>query len=112
MTVRVSINSSFRLFTFDVPFKRLFAPTYKSWMSKNLRDSESLGKINGKKVSQIEKPLLKKGVKSPRQKKLFWGKFFVTEQDCLGIGATNSNSTIHTGQKILCLPYAEFSSLL
>ena len=41
------------LFTFEVPFKRLFAPTSRSRMSKIFRDSESLGKSNGKKWSQI-----------------------------------------------------------
>ena len=41
------------LFTFEVPFKRLFAPTSRSRMSNIIRDSESLGKSNGKKWSQI-----------------------------------------------------------
>ena len=49
-----------------VPFKGLFAPISRSWMSKVFRDSESLGKSNGKKCSQIWKLLLIKGVKSPR----------------------------------------------
>ena len=39
------------LFTFEVPFKRLFASTSQSQMSKVFRDSESLGKSNGKKWS-------------------------------------------------------------
>ena len=38
---------------FEVPFKLLFALTSPSWMSKIVRDSESLGKSNGKKWSQI-----------------------------------------------------------
>ena len=29
---------------FEVPFKRLFAPTFRNWMSNIFRDSESLGK--------------------------------------------------------------------
>ena len=41
------------LFTFEVRFKHLFAPTSRSRMSKIFRDSESLGKSNGKKWSQI-----------------------------------------------------------
>ena len=41
------------LFTFEVPFKRLFAPTSRNQISKIFRDSESLGKTNGKKWSQI-----------------------------------------------------------
>ena len=44
---------SVRLFTFEVPFKRLFAPTSRSRMSNIFRDSESLGKSNGKKWSHI-----------------------------------------------------------
>ena len=37
---------------FEVPFIRLFASTSRSWMSNILRDSESVGKINGNKWSQ------------------------------------------------------------
>ena len=42
---------------FEVPFKRLFAPTSRSRMSNNFRDSDSLGKSNGKKWSQIKKKI-------------------------------------------------------
>ena len=46
--VRLSIRPSFclsvRVFTFEVQFKRLFAPTSQSRMSNIFRDSESLGK--------------------------------------------------------------------
>ena len=48
-----SVRVSVRLFTFEVTFKRLFAPTSRSQMSKMFRDSESLGKNNGQKCSQI-----------------------------------------------------------
>ena len=48
-----SVRVPVRLFTFEVPFKRLFAPTSGSRMSKLFRDSESLGKSNEKKWSQI-----------------------------------------------------------
>ena len=41
------------LFTFEVPFNGLFAPTSRSRMSNIFRDSESLGKSNGKKWSHI-----------------------------------------------------------
>ena len=57
---------SFYLFT---TFKRLFAPTSQSPMSRLFRISESLGKSNGKKWSQIERLLLIKGVKSLRRNK-------------------------------------------
>ena len=61
---------------FEIPFKRLFAPTFRNIMSNNFRDSESLGKSNGKKLYQIRTLLLIKGVKSPRKKKsLFLGEF-------------------------------------
>ena len=72
MSVRVSVRPSVQLFTFEVQFKRLLAPTSQSWMSKIVRDSESLGKSNGNKWSQILKLLLIMGVKSP-SKKMFFG---------------------------------------
>ena len=48
-----SVCLSVCVFTFEVPFKRLFVPTSRSWMSNIFRDLESLGKSNGKKWSQI-----------------------------------------------------------
>ena len=68
------------LFTFEVPFKHIFAPASQSRMSKINGDSESLGKSNGKKWSQIYKLLLIKSVKFPRKKKYFLDKFCLTEQ--------------------------------
>ena len=50
--VRVSVCPSVCLFTFEVPFNGLFAPTSRSRMSNIFRDSEK-GKSNGKKWSQI-----------------------------------------------------------
>ena len=47
------------------------APTSQSQMSKTFRDSESVGKSNEKKWSQIGKLLLIKGVRSPRKKSFF-----------------------------------------
>ena len=61
-----------RLFTFEVPFKRLFAPTSRSRMSKIFRDSESCWKNNGKKWPQIWTFLFGSGLKSP----LFFFKIF------------------------------------
>ena len=46
-----SVHLSVRVFTFEVPFKRLFAPTSRSRVSNIFRDSESFGKSNGKKWS-------------------------------------------------------------
>ena len=63
------------LFTFEVPFKRLFVPTPQSRMSNIFRDSESLGKSNGKRWSQIWKFLFEDCLKSPR-KKVFSFTFF------------------------------------
>ena len=57
------------VFTFEVPFKHLFAPTSQSRMSNIFRDSESLGKSNGKKWSQIGTFLFGCGLKSPKKKK-------------------------------------------
>ena len=52
-SVCLSVCLSVCVFTFEVPFKRLFAPTSQSRMSNIFRDSESLEKSNGKKWSQI-----------------------------------------------------------
>ena len=52
-SVFLSVCLFVRVFTFEVPFKRLFAPTSQSRMSKSFRDSESLGKSSGKKWSHI-----------------------------------------------------------
>ena len=60
---------------FEVPFKRLFAPTSWPQMSKIIRDLESLGKSNRKKFSHFWNFLLMKGVKLPRKKKLLLGEF-------------------------------------
>ena len=62
--VRLSVRLSVCVFTFEVPFKRLFAPTSQSRMSNYFRDSESLGKSNGKKWSQIGTFLFGSGLKS------------------------------------------------
>ena len=63
------------VFTFEVPFQRLFAPTSLSQMSKIVRDSESLGKSNGKKWSPIWKLFVITRVKLLREKSLFLGEF-------------------------------------
>ena len=81
--VRVSVH-------FEVLFKRIFAPTSRSQMSKVFRDFESLGKSNGKKWYQIYKPLIIMGVKSPGAKKLFLGKSCLTERDLFCIGVSHS----------------------
>ena len=66
LSVCLFVCSSVRLFTFEVPFKHLFAPTSWSRMSNIFRASESSGKSNGKKWSQILKKLFRSGPKSPR----------------------------------------------
>ena len=70
--VRLSVCVSVRPFTFEVPFKRLFAPTSRSWMSKIFRYAESLGKSNKKKWSQIWTFLFGSGLKARPKKKLFF----------------------------------------
>ena len=45
-------------------------------MSNIFRDSESLGKSNGKKWSQIGTFLFENGLKSPRKKKVFFSLIF------------------------------------
>ena len=73
--VRLSVCLSVCLFTFEVPFKRLFAPTSWSRMSNIFRDSESLGKSKWKKWSQIWTFLFENCQKSPRKKKFFFADF-------------------------------------
>ena len=98
-------------FTFEVPFKGLFAPTSRSRMSNIFRDSESLGKSNGKKWSNIWTFLFGNGLKSPRKKKFFVVVAYFALQNMVettlppsyGIGAT-----IRIGREMLCLPYAGF----
>ena len=53
LSVCLSVRLSVCLFTFQAPFKRLFAPTSRSRMSNIFRDSESFGKSKEKKWSQI-----------------------------------------------------------
>ena len=56
---------------FEKRKKRLFAPTSQSRMSNIFRDSESLGKSNGKKWSNIWTFLFGNGLKLLRKKKFF-----------------------------------------
>ena len=70
MFVCVCVCVSVCLFTFEVPFNGLFAPTSKNRMSNIFRDSESLGKSNGKKWSHIQTFLFGSGLKLQRKKKV------------------------------------------
>ena len=79
LSVDLSVDPSVRLFTFEVPFKRLFAPTSRSRMSKIFRDSEPLGKSNGKKWSHIWTFLFGSGLKLPRKQKVFLCRFCLTK---------------------------------
>ena len=76
-SVRVCVCPSVCVFTFEVPFNGLFAPSSRSQMSNIFRDSESLGKSNVKKWSQIWTFLFKNCLKSPRKKKFFSSLFLV-----------------------------------
>ena len=60
------------VFTFEVPVKHLFALISRSRMSNIFRDSESLGKSNGKNWSQIGTFLFGCGLESPNKKKMFF----------------------------------------
>ena len=53
LSVCLSVGLCVSLFTFEVPFNGLFAPTSRSWMSNIFKDSESLGKSIEKKWSNI-----------------------------------------------------------
>ena len=71
LSVCLSVCPSVCVFTFEVPFKRLFAPTSQSRMSNIFRDSESVGKGSGKKLSQIATFLFENCQKSPCKKRFF-----------------------------------------
>ena len=76
--VRLSVSPSIRpsvcVFTFELPFKRLVAPSCRGRMSNIFRDSESLGKSNKKKCCQIGTFLFGNGLKSSnKKKKVFFG---------------------------------------
>ena len=91
----------FHLFTL---FKRLFAPTTWNQMSKLFKFSESLGKSNVKRWSQIWKLFLIKGVKLQRNFLVcFSANFALLAGLFLGI-----DNTITIGQEMLCLLYAGF----
>ena len=67
--VRPSVCLYVCLFTFEIPFNSLFAPTSQSRMSNIFTDSESLGKSNGKKWSRIWTFLFENCQKSRHKKK-------------------------------------------
>ena len=94
---------SLTFFTFEVPFNGLFAPTSQSRMPNIYRDSESLGKSNGKKWSNIWTFFFGSGLKSLRKKKFFFFCWFCLGPPSYGIGAT-----IRIGREMLCLLYAGF----
>ena len=70
LSVCLCVSLSVRVFTFEVPFNGIFAPTSQSRLSNIFRDSESLEKSNGKKWSHIWTFLFGSGLKLPRKKKL------------------------------------------
>ena len=55
LSISRNVRVFVRLFTFEVPFNGLFAPTSQSRMSNIFRDLESLGESNGKKWFHIWK---------------------------------------------------------
>ena len=69
LPVSLSVRRSIRVFTFEVPFNRLFASTSQSQMSNIFKNSESLGKSIIKKWSQIWKFLRGSSLKLPNNKK-------------------------------------------
>ena len=74
-SVCLSVCPSVRLFNFEVPFQRLFAPTSWSRMSNIFRDLESFGKSNGKKWSRIWTFLFESCLKSSRNFFCFFADF-------------------------------------
>ena len=76
--VRLSVCPCVCVFTFEVPFKRLFAPTSRSRMSNIFRDSESLGKVMERSALRFEHFCLKI-VKNRRAKKVFFLRILPTK---------------------------------
>ena len=72
----MSVCLSLCLFTFEVPFKRLFAPTSQSRMSNIFKVSESLGKNNEKNGSDLN-IFVWKWSKIAAQKKFFFADFIL-----------------------------------
>ena len=78
MSVCLSMCLCVRLFTFEVLFKHLFAPTSQSRMAKIFRDSEYLGKWKEwKEVVSDLNILFGSGLKLPRKKIVFFADFAV-----------------------------------
>ena len=73
---KVFFFTFFGLLRFSVFFNCLFAPTSQSRTSNIFRDSESLGKSNGKKWSQIWTFLFENCLKSARKKSSFFLSLF------------------------------------
>ena len=92
MSACTSVRLSVCLFTFEVPFNGLFAPTSRSGMSNIFRDSESLGKSSGKKWSQIWTFLFENCLKLPRKFIFFFLIFFTFEVPFNGLFASPSQS--------------------
>ena len=82
LSVCPSVCPSVRVFTFEVLFKRLFAPTSRSRMSNIFRDFESSGKSNGKKWSQIWTFCLWNWSKIATQKKVFFFLLILPYKTC------------------------------
>ena len=80
VSVRVSVRLSVRLFTFRYRLNVFLPPLPKVPVVQNLekfRYSESLGKSNGKKWSQILPFLFGSCLKLPRKKKCYFADFAV-----------------------------------
>ena len=99
---KVFFFTFFGLLRFVVFFNGLFAPTSRNRMSNIFRDSESLGKSNGKKWFNISTFLFGSGLKSPHNF------FFYFCWFCLGPPSYGIGATIRIGREMLCLPYAGF----
>ena len=85
-------------FTFEVLFNGIFAPTSWSRMSNIFRDSESLGKSNEKKWSNIWTFLFGSGLKWPHKKSFFSADFAL--QNMVKITLPDGFET--SGQRAYC----------
>ena len=97
-SVCLSVCPSVCLFSFEVPFNCLFAPTSQSHMSNIFKDSESFRKSNEKKWFQIRTFLLGSGLKLPRKKKLFFANFALINK----VETTLPDGLETSGQRMHC----------
>ena len=97
MSACLSVCPCVCVFTFEVPFKRLFAPTSQSRVSNIFKESESLGKVMEMSGLMFEHFCLKM-VQNRRAKKVFFANFALQNM----VKTTLSDGLETSGQRVYC----------